>query len=205
MKKFLLAFFWIEPSSVSHLFRGFLSKVYFKCIQSMYTPDQEVVKIKGSGCGVREVLGPGVYNLGLVCPGSATACDLELVTCPSLTLASNVKWSPRALRWWLGSIWPQHPPSPFPEDETWGGERGDSGSLPQCESCTLCMQKGEGGLLHHLCSWTPSWAPTSSAAGLGLCIRSEDARCCLSCEACCCGLNCVSTTPSPYQTHMLKS
>ena len=138
-------------------------------------------KDKTSGCGVREVLGPGVYNLGLVCPGSATAFDLELVTCPSLTLASNVKRSPRALRWWLGSIWPQLPPSPFPEDETWGGARGDSGSLPQCESHTLCKQKGEGGLLHHLCSWTPSWQ-LSPAQLLDLCgvlgQRMPGAVCC---------------------------
>lgn len=169
MKRDFISFLWIEPSSVSHLSWVFWSKVYLKCVQNMYTPDQEAVKIKEqlwSEGGAR--LGPGVYDLGLLWP-----CDLVLVTFPSLTVGWNARKVTLGTQIMTGKYLSTAPRSP----EVWRGRERGGGfrASASVSGCTLCEQEGGVGLPGPVLGLFLA-APASVAAGLVQCIRSENAR-----------------------------
>lgn len=145
MKRDFISFLWIEPSSVSHLSWVFWSKVYLKCVQNMYTPDQEAVKIKEqlwSEGGAR--LGPGVYDLGLLWP-----CDLVLVTFPSLTVGWNARKVTLGTQIMTGKYLSTAPRSP----EVWHGrERGGVQGL--CLSVRVYpLWAGRGGRFTRASPW----------------------------------------------------
>ena len=169
MKRNFISFLWIEPSSVSHLSWVFWSKVYFKCVQNMYTPDQEAVKIRGAALEWGRGLGPGVYDLGLVWP-----CDLVLVMFPSLRVGWNVIKVTLSTQIMTGKYLTMA--ACFPE--VWRGEE-RAGIQDLCVSvraAPFVSRKGVGVALPGLVLDLFLAAPSNFAAGFLQCIGSENAR-----------------------------
>lgn len=170
MKRDFISFLWIEPSSVSHLSWVFWSKVYFKCVQNMYTPDQEAgCKDKGAALEWGRCL-LGAWSLW---PG------VVVTLWPSIGHFSIADSGLKCQKDHLG-----HPDndweilkhsSPLPRGLTLGGKQRGFRASASVLGCTLCEQEGGVALPGPVLGLFLA-APASVVAGLVQCIRSENAR-----------------------------